>query len=86
LTSSYAPTLEVLDKRGFLTADFSRLPGYRLEMDASKHEGGFEARAISLEPDRPSYYVDQTGLVRKSRGADVGPDSPPVEEAQEANR
>lgn len=86
LTGVYAPSLDVLEKRGFIDPTFRMLQNYRLEMKAANSGRAYEARVISSEQGKPSYFIDQAGILRGSAGARVGPDSPPVEEAPETTR
>jgi hypothetical protein len=86
LTGACAPNLDVLEQRGFISSSFGELRNYRLEMKTSSSGQAFEARAISSERRRPSYFIDQTGVLRWSDGIDVGPDSPAVSAVEEATR
>jgi len=85
LTGAYASNLEMLEKRGFIDSSFRNLRNYRLELISSR-VNGFEGRAIALEPGDLSFYIDQTGIIRSSAGADVGPDSNVMRRIQETTR
>ncbi len=86
LTGAYASNLDVLTERGFIDSSFRNFRNYRLEMKGSPSGQAFEARAISSERSRPSYFMDQTGILRWSEGTNVGPDSPPASKMEETTR
>jgi len=86
LTGSYATTLEMLEQRGFTKSGLTNNQSYRLELKATKAGKAFEVRAIPLEPGRPYYYIDQSDILRKSKGPEIGRNSPPVAKAKETTR
>lgn len=79
LTGEYAPTVEVLLKRGFLDTD-PRLPGgYRIEMCLPEGRREFEVRASPIMPGAPGmrhFYIDHSGVLRWSNEPGVGRHSP----------
>ncbi len=55
--------------------------GYKLEFEAGKD--AWSCKAIPKNPDKYRYfYIDQTGTLRHSKTADVGPESPPYKESE----
>jgi hypothetical protein len=78
LTGSYAATTEMLKQRGFIKSGFTDNESYRFEIKISEKDGVFGLRAIPFESGRPCYYIDQTDVLRRSEGPEVGPESSPV--------
>lgn len=84
LTGKYAPSLKLLRERGFIDSDFKELQDYRLELNVSEDLDSYEARAVPLKPGQKHFFVDPTGVLRHSDGADAGPHSPAIGNSPEA--
>ncbi len=79
LTGKYAPGLKLLRERGFLDSNFKELQAYRLELTVSENLDNYQARAIPRKPGLRHFFIDQTGVLRRSDSADIGPHSPAVD-------
>ncbi len=78
----YARSLDELEATGAFQdgADLPQAAGYRLVIEGGAE--GYTARMTSTRSRRgPSYFIDQTGVLRSNQGGDpAGPDSPVAED------